>query len=202
MYLTVGGISHLIFAENRQNGGRSQLVVSQIQSGPRSMKPEDCIPTHTRLPEYDCRPTSLPVLGGQWYDIELVADSAGGPDGCLLLQFTRKASTKGTDYNFLPKIYQAWVDPQRDFVVRQWLAQDDTGKITNHDVIDELARSPNGTWYAKKFSQPVVNNGPTTFPGSTYQYEMDFSFPIPDELFNVPKVGDELLPFQPQISNN
>ena len=69
---------------------------------------------------------------------------------------------------------------------------DDSGKeVAKSTIIDEMARSPNGTWYATR----IRNKGGVRVPSEGKVYDqmidiyVDFNAELPDSLFEPPTPG-------------
>lgn len=91
-----------------------------------------------------------------------------------------------------PDLYRIWVDPARDYaVLRHEMLTGETGRegVLGSTVVEELKRSPGGTWYATQFRNKAV---PPVVHDELFHVYIDFHVELPDSLFEPPAAGDKL----------
>jgi hypothetical protein len=198
LYITDGSTSFNVESELKRDNETERLVVSSVKRSVSNQLPGENYPPYwSRSPEYVCRPP----LGIPRQDFEAVLEMKpeGGPAGAILLRVRRTGrmpTAPNPDAGKLPPapdLYRNWLDPARDYVVlRHEMLTGEAGKevIQGSTVVEELNRSPGGTWYASRFRIKAV---PPVAHDELFNVYIDFHVELPDSLFEPPSVGDELL---------
>lgn len=180
--------------------GSRHVEVESVKEYEFNVKPSDMYPPYyASTPEFACRPP----MGIPSQELEAVVDlePANGPEGLILLSVHRtgrmpRAPDPDADkHPPQPHGHHYWLDPARDYAVIRWdnLYRDESGKEDDSRgrVIEEMAQSPGGNWYAtqirRKNSRRVVSTG-ETYDDVTYLY-VDFDVDLPDSMFEPPKPG-------------
>jgi len=176
------------------DGSQHQDIVS-VQSANFGNNPdEEYPPEYSMRPEFACRP---PLgVGHQHMEPVLDMHPAEGPPGCILLRVGHtspkdRVNEKGIG---IPDAFRFWLDPKRDYIVMRWdwISRDEQGRetVSESDVTEETARSPQGVWYAtkvrRKFPSP---SGKAKSPDQVYHIFVDFNVNLPDSLFEPPAPG-------------
>ena len=182
--------------------GSHHKEITRVSEYNRNMRPGDLLPVDWSLrPEFACRPP----LGIPHETLEAVLEPnpKEGPAGTILLRIRRvgpkrpwtERNAEGKPLPPPPDAYRNWLDPKRDYaIVRHDMLGDfdSSGKekaITT--LIDEMARSPQGTWYATR----IRRKGAVTVPSEGKTYDditdlyIDFNATLPDSLFEPPSPG-------------
>jgi len=155
---------------------------------------EICPVEYTRRPEFICRP---PLgVGDPHHESTLDKNPAEGPAGCVLLTM-RRTTDKGriNEKGVGPADgLRFWFDPQHDYIVKRWdtVVRGADGQPTLHEsnAIEEIARSPQGVWYATQSRRRTARPGePGKFNEEIHHYYVDFDVKLPDSLFDPPKTG-------------
>ena len=172
------------FASNLKSSadpdGTLHAEIVSVQSWKSGNNPGEDYP-----PEWSMRPESVVDM-----------HPPGGPPGCVLLR-VRHTSAKGrVDEKGIgiPDAFRYWLDPARDFIVMRWdwVMRDATGqeKVTESDITEETARSPQGVWYATKIRRTFPNpGGKASSVDQVYHLYVDFDVDLPDSLFEPPTPG-------------
>jgi hypothetical protein len=183
--------------------GSDHVEVESVEKRPgMSLSPGDPWPSHYySLPEFVCRP----ALGipSQWMEPVIDLNPKEGPPGTILLRVRRSARMPGSSAKlpegvWNPDSYRYWLDPARDYAAVRWdmLGGGEPGKeeITDSTVIEEMARSPQGTWYATRFRRKSSATGPNgeKIADQVHYFYVQFDVDLPDSLFEPPKPGDVL----------
>jgi hypothetical protein len=152
------------------------------------------------MPEFACRPP----LGMPSKAMEpiLELDPKEGPAGTILLRVRRVgrkprrlANPAGELPPPAPDAYHYWIDPARGYViVRHDMIGDfgDSGKEEVHStIIEEMAKSPQGTWYATRIRRRVTDgdSNKRTDDEIIDDLYVDFNVNLPDSLFEPPPPG-------------
>lgn len=163
-------------------------------------KPGEAFPPFS-APEFACRPP----LGIPSQELTPMLDLSPteGPAGTILLRVRRigrrpRASAPDAgEQSPYPVECRYWLDPARDYVVVRWdRLSGDAGHetVTGSTIIEELARSPQGIWYATR----VRDKAALTRDGKTYDrmthFDVDFNVRLSDSLFQPPRPGRILVP--------
>ncbi len=166
--------------------------VSKMESG--NNLDEIYPPESSMRPELACRPP----MGVGHPDLELVVDMhpTEGPVGCILLKL-RHTSTKDRVNEKgigIPDNYRYWVDPKRDYIMMRssMIVRDAAGKeqIIETDDTEEVARSPQGVWYATKIRRKFPDReGKNKSPDEIYSIYVDFNPELADSFFEPPVIG-------------
>jgi hypothetical protein len=175
--------------------GTSHQEIVSVATWESGNNPGDIIPAdYSMRPEFACRPP----MGLGRADMEPVVDMhpTDGPPGCVRLS-VRHTSAKGrVDEKGIgiPDAFRYWLDPARDFIVMRWdwVMRDATGqeKVTESDITEETARSPQGVWYATKIRRTFPNpGGKASSVDQVYHLYVDFDVDLPDSLFEPPTPG-------------
>jgi hypothetical protein len=132
-------------------------------------------------------------------DAVLEAKPKEGPPGTILLRVRRVGPKRPPEQSQVGKAlpstdaWRNWLDPARDYVVvRSDMVVTNGGtEGVDSTVIDELARSPHGTWYATR----IRRKGAIRTPSDGKAYDeiidlyVDFNAKLPDSLFELPSPG-------------
>ena len=157
-------------------------------------------PLWSWMPEFACRPP----LGIPHETMEPVLELSPKerPPGTILLRVRRVGpkpartvlNTEGKPMLPPPDLYRNWLDPTRDYAVvrHDMIGDDGSGKEEVHStIIDAMARSPQGTWYATQIRRKGAIGIPSK--GKTYDQiidiYVDFNADLPDSLFEPPAPG-------------
>lgn len=175
---------------NDPDGSEHQEIVSVRKTYYYNASPgESCPVDWSMRPEFACRPPM--GIGGSHLEPTLDMHPTEGPPGCILLS-VRHTSSKGRINEKgigLADGHRFWLDPKRDYIAMRWEMVSGL-KVIGRNVTEEVARSPQGVWYAKKIrhSSPdqVGKDKPTDQVSYLY---VDFDADLPDALFDVPKPG-------------
>jgi hypothetical protein len=173
------------------DGSQHQEIVS-VHTFMNDLKPGDLIPVdYSMRPEFACRPPM--GIGNPDQEPILDLHPAEGPAGCILLtvRHTSKDGRVNEKGVGLPDGQRFWLDPQRDYIVVRWetAMRDGTGKetVSNSQIVEETARSPQGIWYATKIRRKnAVHHQDGTESDLIYKIYVDFDADLPDELFEPP----------------
>ena len=152
-----------------------------------------------------------PALGHTKRDIGTNTDPnpKEGPPGIILLRVRRVGQkpprprdsagdllrdSTGKLFPPAPDAYRFWLDPARDYaVVRSDMitTDDSVNEETHSTIIDKMAKSPQGTWYATQIRRKGAIRTPSD--GKTYDQiidlYVDFNVNLPDSLFEPPAPG-------------
>lgn len=178
--------------------GSPHLEIESVQKCNIKVPPGDVIaPYSSRRPEFVCRTIGAPPCQ-QWEHV-LEMNPTEGPPGTILLHVRRtgRARLEPVIPEGLPPqpdAYRSWLDPTRDYTVVRFdmLSGGEPGseEITHSQVVEEMAQSPQGTWYATRFR---LKNAARDSSGKTYDivihFYVDFDADLPDSLFEPPKPG-------------
>jgi hypothetical protein len=160
-------------------------------------KPGDLLPAYySRMPEFVCRPPlGIPSENRE----ATLTPAADGPQQTILLEVRasgRMPTCNGPSCDTgqpQPNLHRFWLDPSRDFVVVRFdmvfLADSGEEELVHSMLIEELAQSPGGTWYARRMRTKAV---PPVEYDEVFDFYLDFDFDVPDSLFEPPKVGQRL----------
>jgi len=179
--------------------GSGHAEITGVEKRKSNGRPGETYPgPWSRMPEFACRPP----LGIPHETLEAVleANPKEGPAGTILLRVRNIGRTPQPPSPDLPKVpprpdaWRYWLDPARDYaaVRSDIIDKDASGKETVHStIIDKMARSPQGTWYA---TQIRLKGAITTVSdGKTYDeiidLYVDFNVNLPDSLFEPPVLG-------------
>ncbi len=94
----------------------------------------------------------------------------------------------------LPDEWRYWLDPERDYIVMRgdMILRDEQGTeeiVANHTV-EEVAKSPRGSWYTTKIRRKNAGQRQDGKPfDQVYHLYVDFDLDLPDSLFAAPKPG-------------
>jgi hypothetical protein len=147
-------------------------------------------------PEFACR--RLLGMPGENMDVDMDMDPADGPPGTILLRFATRRSQALSDSGHSGPYceWQCWFDPTRDYIdVRSdIISQAEACEATmNSTVIEETARSPNGTWYATRIRRMrAIRDSRGHAYDEIVNLYLDFSVDLPDSLFDLPAVGHRI----------
>lgn len=178
--------------------GSPHLEIESVQQCNIQAPPGGLIPPYySRRPEYVCRPPM--GIPSQAMEPVVELSPTEGPAGSILLRVRRAGRTRlepviPEALPPQPDAYRFWLDPTRDYVVVRWdmLGGADLGEqeIISSHIIEEMAKSPQGTWYATRFRR---KNAVTDSSGQKYDdvicLYVDFDADLPDSLFEPPKPG-------------
>jgi hypothetical protein len=189
-----------LYTSNTKNvtdadGSEHNDIVSVHRTEYNSKPGETFPPEYSMRPEFACRP---PLgIGDQHMQPVLNLKPTEGPPGCILLtiQHTNREGRINEKGIGLPDEQRYWLDPKRDYIVMRWdmVTRDDTGKeeIFESDTVEEIAKSPRGTWYATKIrrsnAQTDKSNGAKI--DQVYHLYVDFDVDLPDSFFAPPVPG-------------
>jgi hypothetical protein len=190
------GTMYMTTWKSADDGGDSHhLDVASVSRTQFGNEPGEIYPAeYTRRPEFICRP---PLgVGDPHHEPTLDKHPAEGPAGCVLLTMRRTAD-KGriNEKGVGPADGQRfWLDPQRDYIVMRWdmVVRGADGQPTIHesDTIEDVARSPQGVWYATRSRRRTAKpDEPGKFDEEIHHYYVDFDVKLPDSMFDPPKSG-------------
>lgn len=175
--------------------GIEQLEVKSVEEHEIDMRPGEMYPPYwSRRPEFVCRPP----LGIPSQELEpiLVTSPADGPAGSILLRVTRSGrmprahDPDASKFPPRPDAYRFWLDSKRGYAVvrHDMMGTDDAGNesVTHGTIVDELAESPRGVWFAKRFRVEAV---PPVEHDQIFDVYIDFDADLPESLFEPPVVG-------------
>jgi hypothetical protein len=152
-------------------------------------------PEYSMRPEFACRP---PLgIGDARMEPILDLHPTDGPPGCVRLSVRDTSTNAQANPNRVKgfDVSRYWLDPQRDFIVMRWDAvmRDATGqeKVAESDTTEQIARSPQGVWYATRIrrSFPNPDKGKAKSLDQVYHLYVDFNVDLPDSFFEPPQVG-------------
>ncbi len=153
------------------------------------------------MPEFACRPPM--GIPQETMDPVIEPNPTEGPADTILLRVRRMGQKPPPVRNDAGKLlpstdaWRYWLDPARDYVVVRWdmVTSDLSGKESlDSEIIDKMARSPQGTWYATQ----IRNKGAIGIPSEGKSYDqiidiyVDFNANLPDSLFEPPAVGQRI----------
>lgn len=189
----------------RNSDGSERWEINWHQPQVSNLDPGDRIPVdYAMRPEFICRPPM--GLGNENMEPTLDLHPAEGPKGCILLSVRHTEKKTGVnkpqteeepakaEENGATEVHRYWLDPQRDYIVMHWdmVLVDESGKetITHSQTIEEVARSPQGVWYATRTRLKNAIHYPNgKLPDDQiYQLYVDFDADLPDALFEPPTV--------------
>jgi hypothetical protein len=137
-------------------------------------------------------------IPNQSREVVLHDSPVGGPAGTCLLQVrvpvpmpTLSGIVEFEGRPPQPNVFRYWLDPQREFAAVRWdmVIVSDSGdeKLIHSTQIEDMAQSPNGTWYVKRMRDKAV---PPVQYDNVFDFYLDFDVNLPDSFFEPPKVGD------------
>ena len=173
--------------------GSVHTEITEVKKRKSNDRPGETYPgPWSRMPEFACRPP----LGIPHETLEAVLEPnpKEGPTGTILLRVRNIGRTPQPPSPDLPKVpprpdaWRNWLDPARDYAV---VRHDIIDEKVHSTIIDKMARSPQGTWYA---TQIRLKDAITTVSdGKTYDeiidLYVDFNVNLPDSLFEPPALG-------------
>ncbi len=172
--------------------GSKHLDLVSVHESHINMVPGETYPAeYSMRPEFACRP---PLgIGDPHQEPSLDLHPAEGPAGCILLSVghTSKEGRVNDKGVGIVDGQRFWLDPHRDYIVMRWdlMMHNADGKdvVTDNHTVEEVARSPEGVWYATKVRR---KNAVRLSDGRRFDeiYEMYVDFPVnlPDALFESP----------------
>jgi hypothetical protein len=183
--------------------GSKRWEIASVRTYVSNLEPGDRIPVdYAMRPEFICRPPM--GLGNEHMEPTLDLHPADGPKGCILLSIRHTKKKAGVNKRQIEEesakaeesgateMHRYWLDPQRDYIVMHWdmVLVDENGKetITHSQTIEEVARSPQGVWYATRTRLKNAIHYPNgKLPDDQiYQLYVDFDTELPDSLFEAP----------------
>jgi hypothetical protein len=123
---------------------------------------------------------------------------AEGPPGTILLEVRDSGAmptcSGGSCDRTLPQqpnVWRYWLDPSRGFAAVRWdmvlVGTSGEEKLIHSTIIEKMAQSPSGTWYAKRMRNKAV---PPVEHDAVFDFYLDFDIDLPDSFFEAPKVGE------------
>ena len=118
-----------------------------------------------------------------------------GPAGTILLRVRRVGQepprVKNAAGKLLPPVpdaYRYWVDPARGHAIVRWAMIG--GARPDTTIIDRMARSPSGVWYATRIRRKdAIRHSDGTTSDQVHDIHVDFNVDLPDSLFEPPSPG-------------
>lgn len=180
--------------------GSSHVEITSLKRRDRIQSHGEFLPLFSSwLPEFACRPPM--GIPHETMEIVLDRDPQEGPAGTVLLRVRRAEPAMtclqgcgcGTARSS-PVEWRYWLDPERDYiVVRQDIVGEDCpdGRNVHTTIMDRIARSPQGTWYATRIRRKDAIGTPyddRRFDEILDIY-VDFDASLPDSLFDLPSPG-------------
>jgi hypothetical protein len=161
---------------NDPDGSEHQEIVS-VRKTYYNASPGEIYPVDWSMrPEFACRPPM--GIGTMHMEPTLDLHPTEGPPGCILLSVREN---------------RFWLDPKRDYIVMRWdtvVREGSSLKVIGRNETEEVARSPQGVWYAKRIRRSFPDrNGKNKPAGDVNYIYVDFDAELPDSLFDVPKPG-------------
>ncbi len=180
--------------------GSVHAEITGVDKRESDHKPGETFPAlWSWMPEFACRP---PLgIPSERMEPVLEPNPKEGPPGTILLRVRyvgpKRPPAQNTEGKLLPPppdAYRSWLDPMRDYAVvrHDMIGDDGSGNETIHStIIDEMARSPQGTWYAtrirRKGAVKSLKDGKTS--DQIIDLYVDFTANLPDSLFEPPAPG-------------
>ena len=185
------------FRDVEERDGSVRTEITGVDKYNRTAPPGETYPAiWSWTPEFACRPP----LGIPQETMEAVLEQKPkeGPPGTILLRVRRVGPKEPPAHNQEGKLlsstdaWRNWLDPARDYVVVRddMVVSGDGKESVDSTVIDELARSPQGTWYATR----IRRKGAITTPDGKAHDQIvdlyvDFKAKLPVSLFEPPSPG-------------
>ncbi len=200
--IQIGSVQYSINVKNGPGSeltGPEYMTVESVEKRETNDKPGETYPPYwSWRPEFVCRP---PLgIPSQQFEPVIDLNPSEGPSGTILLRVRASGRMPGNSAPHPdnlpppPDAYRYWLDPARDYVVVRSEMLSGSGQrnevITNSDIVEELAESPQGVWYVTRFRQPGLT---PASDGKTHDqllfFYLDFNADLPDSLFEPPKRG-------------
>jgi hypothetical protein len=179
--------------------GSEHVAIAGVEKHKYNEKPGETYPAYWGwMPEFACRPP----LGIPHETMEPVLETnpREGPAGTILLRVRNIDRRKLPPVRNIagellpppPDAYRNWLDPTRDYAVvrHDMIGVDGSGKetVTHSTIIEDMARSPQGTWYATRIRTKSQGPDGKTLDETLYLY-VDFNVNLPDSFFEPPALG-------------
>ena len=179
--------------------GSEHVEIAGVEKHKYNAKPGETYPAYwSWMPEFACRPP----LGIPHETMEPVLETnpREGPAGTILLRVRNIDRRKPPPVRNIagkllpppPDAYRNWLDPTRDYAVvrHDMIGGDGSGKetVTHSTIIEDMARSPQGTWYATRIRIKMPGPDGKTLDETLYLY-LDFNVNLPDSLFEPSALG-------------
>jgi hypothetical protein len=138
-------------------------------------------PYWSRRPEFVCRPPM--GIGRQDLEVSIEDDPQENAQKLVRLGIKREGRLpQAPGGRPIPDSYEYWLDPARGHAAVLWES------AGTRYIIEEMARSPGGVWYATRFRHFAPGPNDELIEELFHVY-VDFDVELPDSLFEVPEVG-------------